>query len=123
MVEIWHADTDGEYHPPSNGPASQYSADDLKLRGHVLANAEGRYEFTSVYPGYYPGRTRHIHVRVSAEGYGAVATQIIVPAKEGDGTTPDTDGIAQSLPASYEVQFTDNSGVQEATFDFHLGAD
>jgi len=52
-----------------------------------------------------------------------VVTQIIVPPKTGDGTTPETDMIAQSLPESHQVQFAENNGVQETTFDFHLGAD
>jgi len=123
MVEIWHADTAGGYHPNSNGDASQYTAGQLALRGYVLADENGHYEFTSIYPGYYQGRTRHIHVRASATGFGGVTTQIIVPSKPGDGTTPADDMIAQSLPASYKVVFTDNNGVPETTFDFHLGAD
>jgi protocatechuate 3,4-dioxygenase beta subunit len=122
-VEIWHADTNGVYHPNSNGAATQYSADQLALRGYVLTDKDGYYEFTSIYPGYYQGRTRHIHVRASADGYGGVTTQIIVPPKSGDGTTPETDMIAQSLPESYQVTFTEKGGVQETTFDFHLGAD
>lgn len=122
-VEIWHADSSGAYHPNSNGAASQYSASELKLRGYVVTDANGRYEFTSIYPGHYPGRTRHIHVRASANGFGGVATQIIVPAKSGDNDTPATDTIAQSLPTSYQVQFTETNGVLGTTFDFHLGAD
>jgi len=46
-----------------------------------------------------------------------------VPPKEGDATTPETDSIARSLPASYLVQFTEKGGIQAATFDFHLGGD
>lgn len=122
-IEIWHADTDGAYHPQAGGAASDFSAEDLQLRGYVLTDSEGRYEFTTIYPGPYGGRTRHIHVRVSAERYGGVATQIIVPAREGDSTTPVDDAIAKSLPDSYQVQFTLNDEVLETTFDFHLGAD
>lgn len=122
-IEIWHADSAGVYHPNANGPASQYSPDQLALRGYVLTDKNGYYQFTSIYPGYYQGRTRHIHVRASANGFGGVTTQIIVPPKAGDGTTPETDSIAQSLPKSYWVTFTPKNGVQETTFDFHLPAD
>lgn len=123
IVEIWHADAAGVYHPATGGDASDFPASQLKLRGFVTTDANGRYEFTSIYPGYYGGRTRHIHVRISAEGYGAVATQIIVPPKDGDGTTPESDMIAQSLPDSYLVEFAENDGILETTFDFHLGTD
>jgi protocatechuate 3,4-dioxygenase beta subunit len=122
-VEIWHADDAGSYHPNSNGDTSQYSADQIALRGYVVTDETGAYAFTSIYPGYYQGRTRHIHVRVSAEGYGSVATQIIVPSKTGDGTTPETDMIAQSLPEANFVTFADVEGAQTGTFDAHLGPD
>lgn len=122
-IEIWQADSDGAYHPPGNGPASQYAASELALRGFVLTDANGRYEFTSIYPGSYPGRARHIHVRVSAEGFGGVATQIIVPPGQGDATTPDNDAIARSLPDSYVVTFAEKDGLLSTSFDFHLGAD
>jgi len=122
-IEIWHADTSGNYRPNSNGSATQYSASELGLRGYVLTDANGRYEFTSIYPGYYPGRTRHIHVRATAEGIGGVITQIIVPPKSGDGTTPETDGIAQSLPQDNFVTFTDDGGVGVTSFDFHIAGD
>lgn len=122
-VEIWHTDTDGKYYPASNGPASQYSLDELKLRGYVVTDADGRCRFTSIYPGPYPGRTRHIHMRVAAEGYGALVTQIIVPAREGDPMTPADDTIARSLPDVHQVDFKPNGDVLDTTFDFHLGAD
>lgn len=122
-VEVWHADDTGAYHPNAGGSASDYAASELALRGYVVADQRGRYEFASIYPGYYPGRTRHIHVRVAVEGYGAVVTQLIVPPKPGDGTTPETDAIARSLPASHRIAFTERDGAQVATFDFHLGGD
>jgi len=122
-VEIWHADSTGNYHPNSNGGAGQYQAGELALRGYVLTDSSGRYEFTSIYPGYYQGRTRHIHVRASADGFGGVVTQIIVPSKPGDGTTPETDSIAQSLPALNTVVFTNEGGVEATTFDFHIARD
>jgi len=122
-VEIWQTDTDGAYHPNSNGDASQYGPGELALRGYVLTDTRGRYEFTSIYPGYYPGRTRHIHVRASADGFGGVTTQIIVPSRSGDGVTPETDSIAQSLPEANFVTFTDEGGVQTGSFDFHIARD
>jgi protocatechuate 3,4-dioxygenase beta subunit len=121
-VEIWQADTEGHYHPQANGDASQYTADALALRGYVVSDGSGAYSFTTIYPGYYEGRTRHIHLRASAEAYGAIVTQLIVPAKEGDGTTPETDMIAQSLPTCNFIEFTGDA-VPAGTFDFHLAPD
>ena len=122
-IEIWQTDADGAYHPEGNGDVSQYGEDEVALRGYVVSDETGAYSFESVYPGYYEGRVRHIHVRASADGLDAVATQIIVPSKPGDGTTSETDGIAESLPACNFVEFAEQDGVQAGTFDFHLEAD
>jgi protocatechuate 3,4-dioxygenase beta subunit len=123
MIEIWQADGEGNYHPATNGDAADFAADQLALRGYVVTDGQGRYEFTSINPGIYPGRCRHIHVRASAETYGSVVTQMIVPALPGDSQTPETDQIAQTLPAANDLQFTTSNQVQEATFDFHLAGD
>lgn len=122
-IEIWQADSSGTYHPNGNGDANNFGVDQLALRGYVLTDSSGHYEFTSIYPGIYPGRCRHIHVRASAASYGAVVSQLIVPALPGDSQTPETDQIAQALPDVNDLKFTTNNGVQEATFDFHLAGD
>lgn len=122
-VDLWHCDSDGSYHPNTNGDASQFQASELALRGYVLTDADGYYEFTSIYPGIYPGRCRHIHVRTSADDYGAVVSQLIVPALEGDSFTPEDDQIAGALPPVNDLVFTTVGGVREASFDFHLGGD
>jgi len=122
-IEIWHADSSGSYHPNTNGDAGDFDPSELALRGYVLTDSSGYYEFTSIYPGIYPGRCRHFHVRASATGYGGIVSQLIVPALPGDSQTPETDQIAQSLPDVNDLQFTMNNRVLEATFDFHLGGD
>ncbi len=119
-IEIWQADGRGRYHPEDSGDMSRFQPGDIALRGHVLAGAGGAYEFTTIFPGHYPGRTRHIHVRASAAGHGDLTTQIIVPPKPGDGTTPETDFIARSLPQANFVTFSEQDRIPTATFDFHL---
>jgi protocatechuate 3,4-dioxygenase beta subunit len=60
-VEIWHADAVGSY-SGVDGAASRY------LRGHQIANAAGKAEFLTVFPGWYRGRTPHIHMKVHVGG-------------------------------------------------------
>jgi protocatechuate 3,4-dioxygenase beta subunit len=122
-IEIWQADGGGVYHPAASGDMSQHDASEIALRGYVLTDPNGAYEFTTIYPGHYSGRTRHIHVRASAAGYGGVTTQIIVPPKAGDGTTPQNDMITSYLPPANLVTFSDQNGVQSGTFDFYLAVD
>ncbi|HSK47308.1 MAG TPA: hypothetical protein VLA05_04785 [Coriobacteriia bacterium] len=122
-VDMWHADAAGSYHPNSSGDAIDYGANVIALRGFVLTDENGAYAIDTIYPGYYEGRTRHIHVTTTAEDYGSITTQIIVPARSGDGATPENDSIARMLPDENHVTFENQDGVETATFDFHLGGD
>ena len=60
-VEIWHCDAVGEY-SGVNGASTRF------LRGHQRSNAKGLAEFLTVFPGWYRGRTPHIHMKVSVGG-------------------------------------------------------
>ncbi|MFF6801228.1 intradiol ring-cleavage dioxygenase [Streptomyces sp. NPDC012616] len=64
LVELWHADTLGEYSGfvGNNGHTEPDSG--TFLRGGVLTNASGVASITTVYPGWYRGRCVHIHVKV-----------------------------------------------------------
>jgi protocatechuate 3,4-dioxygenase beta subunit len=119
-VEIWHADSEGSYRPNGNGPSTGYQPSELALRGFVLTDAEGRYRFTSIYPGEYSGRTRHIHFKLHAAGKPELTTQLIVPAKPGDTHTFDEDDIAEGLPNCQLFTLDETSSPAKATFDFRL---
>jgi protocatechuate 3,4-dioxygenase beta subunit len=60
-VEIWHCDALGNY-SAVNGATTRY------LRGHQIANVAGKAEFLTVFPGWYRGRTPHIHMKVYVGG-------------------------------------------------------
>ncbi|MFC5468277.1 hypothetical protein ACFPPD_06055 [Cohnella suwonensis] len=120
MIEVWHADDNGSYHPNGNGPATDYGADEISLRGYVLTDEKGYYEYATIYPGEYTGRTRHIHTNTTADGYKGVITQLIIPSLDGDQMPADQDNIAQSLPAYNQVTFTDVDGVPTTTFNYRI---
>jgi protocatechuate 3,4-dioxygenase beta subunit len=61
-VDIWHCDAAGAY----SGVAAQRNR--TFLRGIQRTNAQGLAVFQTIYPGYYPGRTVHIHVKVHLAG-------------------------------------------------------
>jgi protocatechuate 3,4-dioxygenase beta subunit len=64
-VELWHCDADGVY-SGVRGPTD----DTTFLRGHQARNRRGRLRFdtNTIYPGWYPGRTPHLHVKVHVGG-------------------------------------------------------
>jgi protocatechuate 3,4-dioxygenase beta subunit len=62
-VDIWHADAAGVYSGFGSGASSR-----TFMRGIQRTNAKGVAEFRTVYPGWYQGRTVHIHVKVHVGG-------------------------------------------------------
>jgi protocatechuate 3,4-dioxygenase beta subunit len=61
-VEIWHADANGVY-SGFNG-----ASDDTFMRGGQTVGDAGVATFRTIYPGWYTGRTPHIHVKVHVGG-------------------------------------------------------
>lgn len=57
-LEIWHCDAQGAYSGVGAESASRF------LRGVQITDDHGRAEFRSILPGYYPGRTNHVHLKV-----------------------------------------------------------
>jgi protocatechuate 3,4-dioxygenase beta subunit len=71
-VEIWHANAAGVY-SGVQGNSKHF------LRGHQKTNARGLATFQTIYPGWYPGRTPHIHVKVHVGGNVVHTGQLFVP--------------------------------------------
>ena len=70
-VEIWHADAQGRQ--PGEDQASDQN---FQGYGRSETGGDGRFGFRTIRPGAAAGRAPHIHVRIAAPGYGAMATQI-----------------------------------------------
>jgi protocatechuate 3,4-dioxygenase beta subunit len=62
-VDIWHADALGVYSGFGAGATSR-----AFMRGIQKTDANGLARFRTVYPGWYQGRTVHIHVKVHVAG-------------------------------------------------------
>lgn len=86
-VEIWHCDSSGRYSgsPPPDvaTPAEGASTaarlpEETFLRGRQLIDSAGTVEFRTIYPGWYPGRTVHIHVMVHTDR-ARYTTQVYFP--------------------------------------------
>lgn len=61
-VEIWHCDADGVYSDVSD-PGFDTTGQTF-LRGFQVTDANGQATFITIYPGWYSGRTVHIHFKV-----------------------------------------------------------
>jgi protocatechuate 3,4-dioxygenase beta subunit len=87
-VDIWHADATGVYSGFGQGAASR-----TFMRGIQRTNAKGLALFRTVYPGWYQGRTVHIHVKVHLGGNVVHTGQLYFP----DGVT---DAVYRKTPYS-----------------------
>jgi protocatechuate 3,4-dioxygenase beta subunit len=74
-VDIWHCDAQGYYsgisgeNPGGGGAATtDENLTTTFLRGIQLTGDDGVAEFTTIYPGWYTGRTIHIHMKVVVDG-------------------------------------------------------
>lgn len=66
IVDIWHCDALGIY---SDVRDRSFNTIGKKfLRGYQVTDAKGNVQFTTIYPGWYQGRTVHIHFKVRAAG-------------------------------------------------------
>lgn len=78
-VDIWHCDAGGIY----SGYPGQLGGLDTTgqkfLRGTQVTDANGRVEFTTIYPGWYPGRTTHIHFKVHPSKTTEAVSQLYFP--------------------------------------------
>lgn len=94
VVEIWQCDALGRYSgfpPPdpsvvataATAPRTEYLAGQTFLRGRQTTDDAGMVEFATIYPGWYPGRTVHIHLMVHTDGR-TLTTQLYFPEQTND---------------------------------------
>lgn len=62
FVDVWHSDAAGVYSGFGPGRGNTF------LRGQQVTDRSGRVSFRTVYPGWYPGRAVHIHLKVRVGG-------------------------------------------------------
>jgi protocatechuate 3,4-dioxygenase beta subunit len=79
VVDIWHADASGIYSGFGAGAASR-----TFMRGNQRTSSKGLALFRTVYPGWYQGRTVHIHVKVHVGGNVVHTGQLYFPDKVTD---------------------------------------
>jgi protocatechuate 3,4-dioxygenase beta subunit len=71
-VDVWHCDASGNY-SGVNGNM------DMFLRGIQRTDAKGLATFLTIFPGWYPGRTTHVHVMVHLGGNVVHTGQLYFP--------------------------------------------
>jgi protocatechuate 3,4-dioxygenase beta subunit len=65
QVDVWHCDALGVYSGVTD--RSFDTSGQQWLRGYQITDENGVAEFTTIYPGWYPGRTVHIHFKIRTD--------------------------------------------------------
>lgn len=100
LLDFWQADD-----------AGNYDNEGYRLRGHQFTDAQGRYTLTTIEPGLYPGRTKHIHVKVQASNGPVLTTQLYFPGEPGN----ESDGIYRP---ECEIDVRETAGGKAGNFTF-----
>jgi protocatechuate 3,4-dioxygenase beta subunit len=118
-VDVWHCDAAGNYSgfARQGSDAPRDTRGDTFLRGTQFADGRGVVEFATVWPGWYRGRTPHVHYRAFLDERTLLTSQLFFPdgASEavfrdrpyraraaGQDTTNASDGIARRAgPRAY----------------------
>lgn len=74
MVDIWQCDAQGQYSDVRDNAEGFDTQGETFLRGYQVTDENGTARFTTIYPGWYRGRTVHIHFKIrdtpeSEQGY------------------------------------------------------
>ncbi|RST16518.1 dioxygenase [Streptomyces sp. WAC05374] len=102
LLDFWQADVNGAYDNVG-----------FRFRGHQFTGAGGAFTLTTIVPGLYPGRTRHLHVKLQAPGRPVLTTQLYFPGEPRNNTDPLFD-------PRLLMTVRDAGGAREAAFDFVL---
>jgi protocatechuate 3,4-dioxygenase beta subunit len=133
IVDVWHCDALGVYSGVSDPLGGDTTGQQL-LRGYQVTGADGTVNFSTVYPGWYPGRATHIHFKIRSEdGYeytsqwffdDALSDQVHANAPYDKGTSGRTqnseDGIFQGSGDQLTLDVQASGGAFAATFAIGL---
>jgi protocatechuate 3,4-dioxygenase beta subunit len=82
-VEIWQCNALGRYHHPGDRSGAPVDPA-FQGWGEFVTGADGAYRFRTIRPVPYPGRTPHIHFRVTGRGFSDLVTQMYVEGEPGN---------------------------------------
>ena len=124
VVEAWQVDNKGSYiHKDGDGGKGRDK--NFQGFGRYLTNSKGEYYFRTIKPVPYPGRTPHIHFRVTKGDKRLLSTQCFVKGEK----LNERDGLLrairnkeqrESLIVDFKAMKDSKIGELEANFDMVL---
>jgi protocatechuate 3,4-dioxygenase beta subunit len=141
LVDVWQCDALGVYSGVQDINGLFDTTGKQFLRGHQVTGPDGLAEFRTIYPGWYQGRTVHIHFKIRTDPASRRGTEFTsqlyfddaqsdrvfagppYASKTGGRTRNEADGIFQRGGRQLLVDVESESEGYAATFDvgLHLG--
>jgi len=75
LVDVWHANYEGCYTIFQECESGNSENDPYNLRGIIITDENGYYAFETIWPGYYSGRPRHFHYKITTPSGQELVTQ------------------------------------------------
>jgi protocatechuate 3,4-dioxygenase beta subunit len=124
-VEIWQVDAQGIYLHSNDRNHSNRDAN-FQGYGRFLTGSTGEYYFRTIKPAPYPGRTPHVHFKITRGSQRLLTTQCYVrdhPLNDRDGILRGIRDFAQrqSVLVDFTPIKTSRTGELSARFDVILG--
>lgn len=100
VVDVWHADAGGLYSAFTEQGDDQNidTTAEKFLRGIQTTDAGGVATIDTIYPGWYAGRTTHIHLKVHLSDQTRVTTQLFFPDQVSTTVYADHDAYTERGP-------------------------
>jgi protocatechuate 3,4-dioxygenase beta subunit len=122
LVEIWQCDASGRYHYVDDRGTAPPD-ENFQGYGQTVSDTEGRYRFRTIRPVPYPGRSPHIHFKVSHPGAVPLTTQLYVAGDRGADDTGFSRWYGKEVRERLTVTLTNDpteAGALRGQFDIVL---
>lgn len=118
-VEIWQCDMNGKYLHSADRQAIEFDAA-FQGFGHDITGSDGAYQFRTIKPVTYPGRTPHIHVKVFNGAQEVLTTQFYIDGHPANGRDRIFGRLSAADAAAVSMVFETVDGVDQTSVDITI---
>lgn len=115
-IEIWQCDMNGKYLHTGDRQGIAFDAA-FQGFGHDITGQDGAYEFRTIKPVTYPGRTPHIHVKVFDGDREVLTSQFYIDSHPANARDRIFGRLSQTEAAAVSMVFQMVEGVEQAVVD------
>lgn len=115
-IEIWQCDMNGKYLHSGDRQRIDFDAA-FQGFGHDITGPDGSYEFRTIKPVTYPGRTPHIHVKVFDQDQEVLTSQFYIAGHPANSRDRIFNRLSDSDAQAVSMSFAMTDRGEEAVVD------